>query len=179
MKGQELDGAILEKFKVKKTLMDFMNTTYKPEPPEYKNNVKISESDNVVAEEYVNLVFFITKIRHIFEAFRFSFEELNLEDTNFPKTPKTISLFLDQNIPEKIKPFIRKIFNFKHYKLFRSVSEIPQHTEFHYLGELDTVFIKENLKSFDVMFKTYVGELLKFLLNPKPVEEESSLVVSE
>ena len=41
-----------------------------------------------------------------------------------------------------------------------SISKIPSNTEFTYLGELDSVHLKEEIEKFDVVFKKYVGVYL-------------------
>lgn len=161
MEGAKLDKYILEKFKLKKTLKDYVVTAYKPKMPEYKKKEKLSEAENAVAEEYMRLVFYITKIRRVFDAFQFSLEnKLNIEG-KVPKTREEVSDFLKKKFPKSINSLLREIFESKHYTLLKSISEVPPNTEFHYLGELDTMELEGYIEKFDILFKKYAGELMK------------------
>jgi hypothetical protein len=163
--SKKLDKSILETFKIKHTLMDFIKATYKPVMPIYKPNDKKSEEENIVSEEYTRLVFYMKKIKNIFNTLKHSMKELTgLDNINLSSQISTIIETLDKNVGESLE----KIFNYKYFKLFLTVSTIPINTEFYYLGEIDTVDLDIWINEFDLIFKQYIEIVLK-----------QSIVVSE
>jgi hypothetical protein len=166
---QKLDICILETFKIKSTLMDFVKAAYKPVLSTYKPDDKKSEEINIVAEEYNRLVFYMKKIKQLFDALKHSLKELTIDckvlqsgiplsspRDNLVANLEYKTLYSDTDVGKSLE----KLFNFKQFKLFLSLSTIPSNTEFHYLGEIDTVDLEKWIDEFDVIFKKYVELVL-------------------
>jgi hypothetical protein len=159
----KLDKNSTDIFKIKSKLLDFIKAAYKPVLQNYKNNDKISEEENSIAEEYHNLVFYMKKIKQLFEALKHSIKELTGDFVDI-NTSLHRSDFIDaigDSNGDSIREALKSVFNFKHFKLFLMISTIPINTEFHYLGELDAIELKLWIDEFDPPFKRYVELVLK------------------
>jgi hypothetical protein len=155
----KLDERILETFKIKSTLIDFIKAAYKPVLFAYKPDVKKSEDFNTVSEEYHRLVFYMKKIKYIFDALKQSLKELTGESIPLNSSRDTFSEALESDVFESLE----KLFNFPYFKLFLSLSTIPSNTEYNYLGEIDTVDLEKWIDEFDSIFKQYIDLVLKKL----------------
>lgn len=160
MNNKKLDNAILNKFKVKSNLVDFINSAYKPVLPDFIKDETKSDNENTVCEEYERLVFFITKTRNVFILLKHAFK--TLADKEMPKSSVGLHLFFSSHeIKDDIKEALKNVFIFPYFKLLRSISEIPNHTEYNYLGDVDSIELEKYLIEFDVPVKKYISLLLK------------------
>lgn len=169
--AKKLDKRVLETFKIKSTLMDFVKAAYKPVLSTYIPDEKKSEELNAVSEEYQRLVFYMKKIKQVFDALKHSLKELTGEDIQLSSQRDTLIEKLNTDVGNSLE----KVFNYKHFKLFLTLSTIPSNTEFHYLGELDTVDLEKWIDEFDIIFKQYVEVVLRIKKPP----QSQLLVMSE
>ena len=156
---QTIDHSVLELFKLKSTLMDYINATYKPVLKKYIPNDKISDEENVISEEYSRLVFYLKKIKQIVNTLKYSLKDLTEEhiDIRLISNQSDIIKKLDKNVGESL----RSVFNYKYFKLFITLASIPSNTEFYYLVQLDTIDLENWISKFDLLFKKYIELVLK------------------
>lgn len=126
--------------------------------PTYIIDTKKSDEENIVAEEFLMLTYYIEKLRKIFRLFEKTLSHI----TGVPhvKMPKTITewdnFFSEHKIDRAAKDAISGIIKTPKYMWLYKISTIAYNTEYHFLGRIDTGNIAKYLSGFYPLFERYV-----------------------
>jgi hypothetical protein len=170
----KFNDSVIEKSKLKSSIIDYVKAVYKPVLSEYKKDDELTDDVNEVAEEYHRLVFFIKKIRCIFDAFKRIMKELTGREV-FPATREGKALFFSthRDIVGDVKEYLKNTLEHEYFKFLKNISEIPTNTEFSYLGFVDTIDLEKYLAKFDPTFKSLINAVLvKKNVNEKEHDED-------
>lgn len=163
-----LTQEFITRCKLHKNLVDHLNIIYKPVYRPIEKTQNHSDVDFEVAEEYNGLVFYIQKVRNLFIALKYALGELDgdPESRDGPIRIKTREDWAEicgrQNIIDAgVSGDLRAMIEMPTFMWLKSVSEIPDNTEFIYLGEVDSILLRGEIEKFDVPFKKFAEVLIK------------------
>ena len=137
--------------KPEKNLLDYLTILYKPVYSPLVQQKDQSSDDFEVAEEYNGLVFYITKSRNLFAALKCAVKTMGIKCV-----PHT---HLEWRAAGEHHPALLSIVDSRRFMWLKSVSEIPPGTEFTYLGEIDSVILRNELGQIDQAFKDFAGSI--------------------
>ena len=149
-----IDQVFVSKCKLDKNLIDYLNILYKPVYQPLKKGPNQTDEEFEIAEEYNGLVFYVTKARNLFAAL-----------THAVKMVLGDSIELNaksdwDSAADNIQGDFAQIVSAPTFMWLKSISEIPSDTEFTYLGEIDSLVLREELDKFDAPLKQFASDIL-------------------
>ena len=149
-----IDQAFVSKCKLNKNLVDYLNILYRPVYRPLTKGPDQSDDEFEIAEEYNGLVFYVTKARNLFAALVHAVK-MDLGDSTELNTKSDWDSAADA-----LQGDLAQIVSAPTFMWLKSISEIPSDTEFTYLGEIDSLVLRDELDKLDAPFKQLVGSIL-------------------
>lgn len=134
-----------------KTISDYLKLICEPYK-EIQRNPEHTETEAEIAEEFSRLVFCIKKTRNMFKTIKMVLAGGGMELAGISDWRAACAL---EDTPAKSE--LVNIVEFPAFMWLKSISEIPESTEFIYLGEIDSIELHECLERFGVFFKRFIN----------------------